>query len=220
MGLLDVVVPQRCASCRRPGSALCTGCLARFVRIGPPVCARCGAPGAWPVERCAECAGRRLAFASARAALVYEAHARTLVGAWKERGRRDLARPAAVLVAAGVPRPAADVVTFVPGDKGRLLSRGHHPAERLAVELARVWELPAAPFLLRVRAVPRQRGLTLAERRRNVAGAFAALRPVPRRVVLVDDVYTTGSTVSACATELRRAGATRVEVVSLARAVR
>ena len=65
-----------------------------------------------------------------------------------------------------------------------------------------------------------QKGLTLAERRKNVRGAFAATGPVPRTVVLVDDVYTSGATVSAAATALRKGGARRVEVVTFARAVR
>lgn len=172
------------------------------------------------MRRCAECAGRRLAFASARAAILYDEHARTLVGSWKERGRRDLARVAAELVAATLARPDADALTFVPGDGERRRRRGHAPPERLARELARIWQLPLVPLLERTRAVPRQRGLALADRRRNVAGAFAASGAAPGRVALVDDVYTSGSTVSVCATALRRAGAARVEVVCLARAVR
>ncbi len=190
------------------------------MRLRPPVCDRCGSPGAWPVRRCAECSGRRLAFASARAAILYDAPARSLVVAWKEHGRRDLARLAADLVAEVVVRPDADVLTFVPGDGERVLRRGHAPPERLARELGRVWAMTVQRLLARSRTLPRQRGLTLPERRRNVAGAFASVGASPPRVVLVDDVYTTGSTVDACAAELRRAGAERVDVVCLARAVR
>lgn len=172
------------------------------------------------MRRCAECAGRRLGFATARAAILYDARAKDLVRSWKERGRRDLAPIAAQLVAGTVTRPAADAVTFVPGDPGRGLKRGHAPPERLARELASIWDLPALALLGRTRATPPQRGLGLQERRRNVAGAFAAAAPSPARVVLVDDVYTTGSTASACAAALRREGAAHVAVVSLARAVR
>jgi predicted amidophosphoribosyltransferase len=112
-------------------------------------------------------------------------------------------------------------VTFVPPDGERSAKRGHHPAERLAEELATRWELPAEPLLGRARrAEQRQRGLTLAARRRNVRGAFRPVARAPPAVVLVDDVYTSGATVNAAASALRRAGARRVEVVTFARAVR
>jgi predicted amidophosphoribosyltransferase len=119
-----------------------------------------------------------------------------------------------------VPRPAADVITYIPPDGDRSLRRGHHPAEGLARALGRRWEIEVAPLLRRTRRVSRQTGLPLVERRRNVKGAFAATRPVRGTVVLVDDVYTTGATAGAAATALRRAGAARIEVLSLARAVR
>jgi predicted amidophosphoribosyltransferase len=184
------------------------------------VCERCGAPTAWPVRRCRECAGRRLAFACARAALVYDTAVRSLVSAWKERGIRRLARVAATLVAEVVPRPEVVAVAYVPPDGDRSVRRGHHPAERLARELAAQWELPAERLLARTREVGQQRGLRLAERRRNVRGAFRPLGRAPPRVVLVDDVYTSGATAAAAASALRRAGARRVEVVTFARAVR
>ena len=136
MALLDVVLPRRCAVCGRVGMSLCDACLSRLHRCAPPWCKRCGAPGPWPVRRCTECSGRRLAFASARGAIVYDGGARAFVASWKERGRRDLAVVAAKLVVAGLPRPDADAVTFVPGDRDRQLKRGHAPAAALAFELA------------------------------------------------------------------------------------
>jgi predicted amidophosphoribosyltransferase len=218
--LLDVLLPQRCASCDVPGAALCPGCRASLIRLAPPVCERCGSPGAWPVRRCAECAGRRIAFATARAAILYDAPARRLVHAWKERGQRRLARDAAALVAEALARPDVAALAFVPADADRALTRGHRPAEALARELGRVWELPVQVLLGRSRPVEQQRGLGLAERRRNVAGAFAPARASPPRVCLVDDVYASGSTAGAAASALRRGGARRVEVVTLARAIR
>lgn len=222
MGPLDVLLPQRCAACARPGrDPLCAGCTAALVRLGPTGCLRCGAPGPWPVSRCAECAGRRLAFASARAAVVYDPHARRLVRAWKEDARRSLAPALAAIVADAVPRPQADVLAAVPADRHRSRQRGHAPSRRLATALGRVWELPVRDLLGRTRRVERQAGLSLSKRRRNVRGAFAATQaPVPRQVCLVDDVYTTGATANACAAALRAAGARRVEVICLARAVR
>ena len=220
MGLLDVVVPLRCAACGRGERLLCPACRASIRLLGPPLCARCGAPTAWPVERCAECSGRRLPFRTARAAVAYEGAARALVAGWKERGLRRIAVEAAGLVAAQVARPAADAITFVPGDRDRTLWRGHATAEQLARALAELWDLPVATTLGRSGRTPRQRGLSRTERRANVRGSFQAVRAPPARVVLVDDVYTTGATVSAAATELRRAGARTVDVVTFARAIR
>ena len=171
--------------------------------------------------RCSECAGRRVAFESAQGAVCYRGPGRVLVRAWKEHGLRRLAFIAADLVVAGVPRPAADVITYIPPDDDRSLKRGHQPARDLADALGARWGLPVEALLRRTRPVARQTELSRAERRRNVRGAFAARGPrVPATVVLVDDVYTTGATVDAAAAALRAAGAARVVVVTFARTVR
>jgi predicted amidophosphoribosyltransferase len=218
--VLDLLLPQRCLVCGHPGAQVCVVCLACLPRIEPPLCERCGAPTAWPVARCSECAGRRLAFATARAAVAYDDRVRAIVAGWKERGLRGIAAHAADLVAEAVPRPPAWLLTFVPPDDERTLRRGHHPPERLARELAAGWQLPMARVLERRRSSRRQQGLSLAERRRNVRGVFRATGRVPSAVCLVDDVYTSGSTVAAAASALRAAGARRVVVVTFARAVR
>ena len=221
MWLVDLVFPPRCVACGHAADTLCAACRARLRPVATPRCNRCGAPTAWPVERCCECAGRRLAFATARAATVYDGPARAVVRAWKERGLRRVATLAAQLVVDRVEPGVADVITYIPPDAVRQLRRGAHPAELLANELGRRWDLEATPLLGRSVSGGRQTGLPLAERSRNVRGAFVPLPgDVPRRVLLVDDVYTTGSTASAAATALRAAGATRVEVVTFARAVR
>ena len=218
--MLDVLLPQRCVACGSAGEQVCERCLTRLPRIAAPLCARCGAPTAWPVERCRECTGRRLAFASARAAVEYDAAVKALVSAWKERGLRRLAEVAATLVEKTVPRPEAAALAFIPPDGDRSVKRGHHPAERLARELGKRWGLPVVPLLARTRTLPAQRGLSLLERRRNVRNAFRATRKPPSTVVLVEDVYTTGSTVGAAASALLKAGSRRVTVVTFARAVR
>jgi predicted amidophosphoribosyltransferase len=144
---------------------------------------------------------------------------RAFVGAWKERGLRRLVETAAELVLEVVPPPAG-VVAFVPADPDRGLRRGHDPPRQLAEALAHRWDLPVERLLRRSRPMRPQRGLSRPERRRNVAGAFTAVRPAPSRVVLVDDVFTSGATANAAASALRRAGARRVEVVTFARVVR
>jgi putative sigma-54 modulation protein len=151
--------------------------------------------------------------------VAYDAAVRALVSGWKEHGLRRLARLAADLVTEVVARPEAQLLVPVPPDARRALERGHHPAAALALELGRRWELPVEPLVARARFTQRQRGLALADRRRNVAGAFVAER-APPRVVLVDDVYTTGSTLAVAASALRRSGARDIHAVTFARAVR
>jgi predicted amidophosphoribosyltransferase len=222
MSLLELLFPARCAACGKPGAELCERCRESLPRLCAPLCDRCGAPTAWPVARCRECAGRRIAFARARAALLYRGSVPRLVGAWKERGLRHLGAVLAELVVEEIPSPKVEALTFVPAQHERFLSRGFHPARSLAIELAHHWELQLVPLLERVGPPRRQRGLPLSRRRGNVEGAFAVAseaRP-PASLCLVDDVYTSGSTASACASALRKAGCRRVEVIALARAVR
>ncbi len=206
--------------CGAGSRAVCESCLGGLRRLAGPRCERCGSPTAWPVARCSECQGRRLAFASARSAVAYDTGAKALLSAWKEGGLRGLAQDAGALLAEVVPRPRAYTITFVPPDADRALKRGHHPAESLARALEPRWQLQVVALLERTRAAPPQRGLGLAERRRNVRGGFRACERAPSRVVLVDDVYTSGATAAAAASALRKAGARHVDVVTFARAVR
>ena len=151
--------------------------------------------------------------------MAYDADVRRVVRGWKERGLRKLGAEAARVVAERLPRADVDLVTFVPADGERRLRRGYHPAEQLARSLADTWQLPCEPLLTRIGRTSRQRGLSLLERRRNVAHAFAA-RSFQGAVLLVDDVYTTGATAHAAASSLRAGGVRHVEVVTFARAIR
>jgi predicted amidophosphoribosyltransferase len=143
------------------------------------------------------------------------------VAAWKERGIRVLVQAAGGLVCESLPRPAVDGLVFVPPDGERLLTRGHNPSRELALELGRLWQLPVGDVLARARRAGHQRGLSRADRRKNVAGAFRARSGrLPRSLCVVDDVYTTGATAAAAASALRVAGAREVHVVTFARTVR
>ena len=212
--MLDLLLPRRCVVCGAPRTLLCGGCRDGLPKLTPPLCACCGAPTAWPVARCRECAGRRLAFTRARSATEYDPAVRRFVRSWKERGLRSLGASAALVIVERLPAPEADVVTFVPPDRGRRIERGYHPAEQLARAVAAAWGLPCESLLTRADGT-RQRGLSRVERRRNVAHAFDG-DARGRRVVLVDDVYTTGATAHAAAKVLR----TQVEVVTFTRATR
>lgn len=215
--MLDLLLPQRCVVCGGGRRQLCAGCREELPRIEPPLCERCGAPAAWPVRRCRECAGRRLGFASARGAVGYDEAARRFVHAWKERGLRRLAVDAAQLVAERVSAPNVDALTFVPSDRARRLERGHNPADG-SRSASPQRDIPCLPLLERTRG-GRQRGSSVTERR-SVRGAFCAIAASPSRVAVIDDVYTTGATAGATATALRAAGARRVEAIAFARALR
>lgn len=121
-----------------------------------------------------------------------------------------------------MPRPAVDVIAYIPPDPSRALRRGRHPAEQLAAELGRLWHLPVEALLVRAgqARVSRQALLSRDDRLRNVRDVFASRMPCAGRVALVDDVYTTGATATAAASVLRKAGAASVEVITFARTVR
>jgi len=151
---------------------------------------------------------------------VYDERARTFVREWKERGRRGLAREAATLVSEVIAQPEVEALTHVPGDPERAWGRGDVAPRALAKALESIWGAPWIDLLTRTQSLPRQRGLSLSDRRRNVRRSVVPVGPAPGTVCLVDDVYTSGATADACAAALRSAGARHVEVVALARAVR
>jgi ComF family protein len=233
-GALDVVLPPHCMACRAPVEGpgrLCAECWAGADFIAPPFCAACGLPfdydpGAGAV--CGGCAGEPPAFDRARSVLRYATVARRLVVGLKHRDRTHLAPALGTWLArTGVELVAeAELVVPVPLHRARLIARRFNQAALLARALARKAGLEAvADALVRRKPTRPQAGLTRAQRRLNVAGAFA----VParrraliegRRVVLVDDVLTTGATVGACSRALRRGGAAHIDVLTLARVVR
>jgi predicted amidophosphoribosyltransferase len=220
MALADLLTPSRCLACRAPGPALCAACDAALPRLRAPFCALCGVPTELPVPRCRDCARRRPGFAAARAACLLEGPAARLVRAWKDRGLAAVAALAAAEVVAALSPPAVDALVCVPPARARVRRRGVDGPAALTALLGATWGLPVATgALVRVDAVPqRERGG--AARRSAARGAFRAVGRPPPRLLLVDDVLTTGATADACARELRRLGAARVEVAVFARTPR
>jgi ComF family protein len=234
MWLLDLAFPPLCSACRAPVCAahrLCGGCWNRIAFLSEPLCEICGFPfefDAGPGTLCAACRQRLPAFDRARALMRYDEASRNPILALKRADRLDLV-PA---FAQWLQRPgrelleAADLIVPVPLHRGRLWRRRFNQSALIASSLGRLSGKPVDCFVLRrIRATPSQGEMPSASaRRRNMQGAFRAdfgkERILGKTVLLIDDVFTTGATVEACARTLKRAGAARVLVLALARVVR
>lgn len=228
--LLDVLFPPRCVSCGAVGAVLCTTCVGTVRAPTLPLCPRCGRslPAA-ATTVCPACSAGYWprALSSLRAAAVYEGAVRLGVLALKYKGQRRLAVPLGAILAQAVQRSGdnlPDVIVPVPLHAARRHQRGYNQAELLARSCARRLGIPCdAAVLVRHRATPPQVGLSSVERRVNVAGAFtlaspaAAKRLAGKRVLLIDDVTTTGSTLDAAAAALLAAGPADLRGMALTR---
>jgi competence protein ComFC len=218
--LADLFFPQRCVGCeRRASDLLCRACFEALPRIGRPTCARCGMPTAFETLVCEECKNVDFGFESARAPLRYEGVGKEIVHSLKYRGYTTvverLAAPLMLGVLDGGDR--FDGVIPVPLHRSRLRKRGFNQAEVLARGVAKEINAPVSDTLQVVRRTRDQVELSAAERRANVEGAYSARGRVRGRILLIDDVFTTGATMSACSEILLRAGAGEVHALSLCR---
>ena len=217
--LADLFYPQRCVGCsQRSSDVLCRSCFEALPEITPPLCGRCGLPTAFEVYGCDGCRTVELAFDGARAPLRYEGVGEGTVHALKYGGYRTVVeRLMAPLMAGCVAGERFDSVVAVPLHRARLAKRGFNQAELIGRAVAgRI----GAPFLDTLRAVRRTRDqveLTAPGRRENVAGAFEARGLSTGRVLLVDDVMTTGATLNECARVLKTSGAREVYALTLCR---
>jgi ComF family protein len=201
--ILGFLFPDRCLGCRATGDLLCSACIATL-RPYPQI-----------VRRMPE------TLAQVRVGFVFDGPLRIAVHHLKYRKLRRVARPLAAMLAPHLREqlPEADAIMAVPLHPRRLAQRGYNQAEELARELAQIWGVPLVHGLSRVRTTERQALLNTQARSTNVLGAFewvSATRP-PRRVILIDDVLTTGATMGACAESLLLAGSDQVYAVALAR---
>lgn len=229
---LDLALPTLCVSCREPvaGEGLCPACWARLSFIAPPFCSRLGIPFVYdpgPGLLSMEAIANPPAYQRARAAVRYDDVARTLVHALKYQDRTDLAPAMGRWMArAGSKLLAeADLLVPVPLHWKRSWSRRYNQSGALAYVISKhAGVAMAREALTRIRPTEQQIGLSRAERARNVQGAFKVLPENSstiegRRIVLIDDVLTSGATADACAHALLRAKARTVDLLVFARVV-
>jgi ComF family protein len=231
--LLDQFYPPVCLSCDTPvatADSLCAGCFRQLRPITDPLCPILGIPfevSLGPDTRSAEAIADPPPFDRSRSAVIYNDVARSLVGKLKYGDRPELARFCARLMAqAGHELWGDDAILVpVPLHRARQFSRRYNQSTELARALGKVTGLPVDPVLvIRKKNTRQQVGLSGDARQRNVAGAFkphpgALSRLKGRRVIIIDDVVTTGSTVKAVTRALKAGGAERIDVMSFARVV-
>ncbi len=231
--LLDIALPPRCHICHKtvPGEVplhICTECYKLLPIISSPVCSVCGIPfeGKGEDHICSRCITSPPPYNAARAALKYDGSCKELIHAYKYLYKSHLRRPLSLLTA-DILRSFAveqnpELLIPVPLHKSRLRSRGFNQSLLIAETLSKNWQIPLLrQGLIRTRRTTPQVELTRAERLTNLKGAFTVKETetvADKHIMLVDDVFTTGATLSACAETLLKAGCSRVSAVTVAHA--
>lgn len=230
--ILDFALPPRCPGCgavTQEPHRFCLDCWSALTFLGEPCCARCALPfdyGEGEEVMCGRCMAEPPAYNRLRAAVAYGEISRAVALKLKYGGRPGVAETIARFIERHLDTDGDPVLAPVPLHRWRIWRRGYNQSALIAAALARRAGLAAQLDLVqRVKATPVLRGMSPRERKEAVRGAF---RVNPRRkaqvkgrtIILVDDVYTSGATVNACARILRRAGATRVNILCWARVVR
>jgi predicted amidophosphoribosyltransferase len=217
--LVELAFPTRCAGCELPGSLLCDTCRANLpLVLAENACPRCGAP--YGALVCTECWNREWAFEAALSLAELEEPLARAVVLHKDAAEQRLGALLGGLLAeqiAGAWPGWPDAVAFVPATRAAYRRRGFDHGRAIAREVARQLERPLLEALARGVALD-QRTLGREQRARNVAGSFSAMGAVSGRVLLCDDVFTTGATLDAAAAVLAEAGAGAVRCATVARA--
>lgn len=228
--LLDFVYPPHCGVCGRESrggeGVVCEACWQGLEGISPPFCQKCGLPLSLLHNLCSACEVRSHHFSFARSYGLFDETFQKIIHLFKYRRTRGLAGPVALLMAEIIkndPRfSRMEALIPVPLHSTKRRERGYNQSELLARDLSQVTGLPlVGRALVRTVNTPSQSRLGLGERLANVRDAFGVENPRQvrdRRIVLVDDVLTTGSTVDACALALLEEGAAEVSVITAARA--
>lgn len=220
--LLDWIFPRRCPVCgdvvRGSGKWICPDCYRKLSFVQQPVCKKCGKELVSDREEyCPDCQKHKRSFEYGRALLNYDEVTKRSLAAVKYHNKREYldfyARVTAARYEKVIRRMDADLLVPVPVHTSRRRQRGFNQAEELAVRLGRLLNMPVdAGCLVRTRKTAPQKKLTAAQRLKNLEAAFQVgkLPENVKSVILIDDIYTTGSTIEACTRVLKRAGVERV----------
>ncbi len=227
--LLDMLFPEGryCIVCRHKlvggQHILCLDCESRIKPILPPICAMCGRSVNKSGKLCGDCMNQKRSFVQARSFGEYDGVLKKVIHEFKYHGRRELADFIGykmLSVFEGLGWPEFDVIVPVPLHKKRQKERGFNQAYLLAAYLGKKIGLPVCNDIVRVKHTEHQTLLSRHQRSKNLKGAFQLIdssRIKGKTVLLVDDVYTTGSTADECSATMREAGAKHIYVLTCAR---
>jgi ComF family protein len=212
---LDFLLPRWCIACGKEGDYICGSCRQLLPSISPPICFKCGRPQP-PGKSCRGCIGEKSEIDGIRAPFLFEGTIRHAVHELKYRNLRAITSMLAGFLYEYVrenPIPA-DVLVPVPVHKKRERERGYNQSALLARELSRLCGIPAVEGSLvrQVFTLPQARSASAIERQRNVADVFTCRdwRLHGKKVLLIDDVSTSGATLNACTGVIKKTGAVSV----------
>ena len=220
---LDLLFPRWCLGCGREGSLICPACRRRLPELKSPICPRCGTPQPGGIL-CPACVSHQHKIDGIRSPFRFEAVIRQAIHQLKYKNLRSIAEPLARLLSdylTAYPVPG-EVLVPVPLHRKRLRERGYNQSELLSKELGKLVKLSVmADCIIRQRHTPPQiRAASASERRSNVADAFTCRNNLRnKKIILIDDVATSGATLDACAAALKDVGASSVWGLTLAREV-
>ena len=221
---IDSFFPRQCVSCGKVGSFLCPDCRGKLPRLLPPLCPKCGRPQASGIV-CPSCSQRQTEIDGIRSPFRFDEVIRKAIHELKYHNLKAISPCLAELLADYLqsnPLPG-EVIIPVPLHPRRLRERGYNQSSFLARELSKLINLPVVEdCLIRVKqALPQVKTSNIEERRQNVANAFACQddRVNDKRIILIDDVCTSGATLESCAAALKSRGAISVWGLTLAREI-
>lgn len=222
--LLDFIYPPCCYLCGVSSEEpVCSSCIPALLFVEGPVCQKCGKPCVGSVESCRECWNRRFKFSIARSLGLYENGFKEIVCQFKYGGKKRLVPMFAEMIVSRITPEflKVDLVSFVPLTRKKEVRRGYNQSELLARALAERFDLPCGSTLVKTQETEDQSQLPAEGRRKNVRGVFGpatcGVDLKTKTILLVDDVFTTGTTVNECSKTLLKAGAKEVRVLTLAR---